>query len=55
LMSCACTDLSSVIPERAEGASPESILTDLGYGFRARRTQPSLRRLRKLACDGAPE
>src|SRR5713226_7942878 len=32
----------------------ESITTDRGYGFRARRTQPSLRRLRKLACAAAP-
>src|SRR5712691_1576582 len=37
------------------GASPESITTACEYGFRARRTQPSLRRLRKLACVGAPE
>jgi hypothetical protein len=30
-------DLSAVIPGRAEGASPESIFTGSGYGFRAPR------------------
>jgi predicted TPR repeat methyltransferase len=39
----------SVIPGRElKLAGPESIATGRGYGFRARRTQPSLRRLRKL-------
>jgi len=44
----------SVIPGRAKGASPESNANHFEYGFRARRTQPSLRRLRKLACDATP-
>ena len=35
------SQLSSVIPGRAAGASPESMLTDRGYGFRARRFAPS--------------
>jgi hypothetical protein len=30
-------NLDVVIPGRAEGAGPESIITDRGYGFRARR------------------
>src|SRR5262249_13143507 len=43
-----------VIPGRAEGAGPESIRPASDYGFRARRTQPSLSRLRKLACAASP-
>jgi hypothetical protein len=34
-----CEEIEPVIPGRAEGASPESIITGCGYGFRA----PSLR------------
>jgi hypothetical protein len=45
----------SVIPGRAKGASPESNANPFEYGFLARRTQPSLRRLRELACDAAPQ
>jgi len=41
-----------VIPaEPRQRREPESITTASGYGFRARgHTQPSLRRLRRLAC-----
>jgi hypothetical protein len=39
----------------AKRGRPESILPTRVYGFRARRSQPSLRRLRKLACAGATE
>src|SRR5262249_36321391 len=58
-LTCFCFHRTvAVIPGRAVGASPESIVPGLGRteimdsGLAA--PQPSLRRLRKLACDAAP-
>ncbi|MPZ37511.1 MAG: penicillin-binding protein 1C [Rhizobiales bacterium] len=53
-MSDGSTNLSVTPGRGRKPASPESITTAAAYGFRARRTQPSVRRLRKLACDAAP-
>ena len=46
-----------VIPGRREAASPESILTGGGYGFRARATQVGYRRVgqHKAPISGKPE
>jgi hypothetical protein len=48
------TIASDVIPGRAEGASPESILRDRGYGFRTRPSGPS-RNDRGNARNADPE
>ncbi len=48
--------ISVVIPGRREAASPESIATVGGYGFRARPTQVGSSRLGRLApISGKPE